>query len=275
MTSCFLPMPIYFLTGAFQRGASSRGKRAFCGNFTDAARRRIDLAWAVHVIPGLVDIHSARTFRRRLRRSCQNGKVSRRERRHEPCPRVHDAALRRARSRVQTAAALKKPRPRAVRGSWASTWKGRSSREEKGAQNASYLRLPDYAAFERLKPPKVCSVSRTLPRSCPARSSLEKLKALHCVHRAHGLHLRKPAPFSTPALASDASLRITRHARHLSPPQARPHRGGIRARKTSLRSSSATDTTSTPAPRMAFRLFPRPHLPHFRRAALLRHAGRQ
>ncbi len=241
-------MPIYFLTGAFQRGAFPRGKRAFCGNSHRCRRRQDRPAWAV------CDPRSggypqprqspARTFRRRLRRSCQNGSIPAANGVASFAPRVHGRCPYDVpRSRTNCCCKLRESRARGPRGSWASTWKQWFFYRRRTVHSA------DGAAFEcREKassegpPLRIADIARL-----PKRGRVWKSAKLCTVSIARtGLHLRKPAPFSTPA--SHLTHLYNANARH-PPPQARPHQGRDPKRKENVvAGSSATDTASTPAP---------------------------
>ena len=153
---------------------------------------------------------------------------------------------------TRPAALADEPRPRAARGvRGASTWRGRSSPRRKRARRTHAISASRttprserlYNASEGHRPHR-----GRCTRSCPARSSSRKRRSKLCtVSIAHtdctydGSQRRFDAGASHLTHLYNAMPGI--HHRKPGPIGAR-----IRARKRALRSSSATATTSTPAP---------------------------
>ena len=143
-----------FLDGCFQRGAFRVENGRFAEILTDAAGDGIDL-YGQYVIPGLVDIHnhgnSGADFSdgdydglaKMAKYLAANGVTS-----FAPASMtlpydVLEAAY-------KTAAALRKAAPEGCARLMGINMEGPFfSEKKKGAQNAAYLRLPDYDAFSR------------------------------------------------------------------------------------------------------------------------------
>lgn len=197
-----------FLDGCFQRGAFRVENGRFAKILTDAAGDGIDLH-GQYVIPGLVDIHnhgnSGADFSdgdydglvKMAKYLAANGVTS-----FAPASMtlpydVLEAAY-------KTAAALKKAAPEGCARLMGINMEGPFFSEKKKARRTQAISAcrttPRLNAC--IMPPKVCSVSRTLPRSCPARSSSRKKprSSALCPSRTRTAPMRKPAPFSTPAL---------------------------------------------------------------------------
>ena len=116
------------------------------------------------------------------------------------------------------------------------------SEKKKGAQNGAYLRLPDFAAFKRLYDAsegliRIADVAAELPGAVEFAEKASKLCTVSIAH--------------SDCTYEEASAVFDAGASHLRRPAHPPKRGanGIQA-------------------------LPRPDLPHFRRAPLLRDAGR-
>ena len=197
-----------FVDGRFQRGAFRVENGRFAEILTDAAGDGIDLH-GQYVIPGLVDIHnhgnSGADFSdgdydglvKMAKYLAANGVTS-----FAPASMtlpydVLEAAY-------KTAAALKKTAPEGCARLMGINMEGPFfSEKKKGAQNASYLRLPDYAAFERLYNAsegllRIADIAAELPGA--VEFTERPRSSARCPSRTRTAAMRKPAPFSMPAL---------------------------------------------------------------------------
>ena len=181
-----------FLDGCFQRGAFRVENGRFAEILTDAAGDGIDLH-GQYVIPGLVDIHnhgnSGADFSdgdydglvKMAKYLAANGVTS-----FAPASMtlpydVLEAAY-------KTAAALKKNAPEGCARLMGINMEGPFfSEKKKGAQNASYLRLPDYAAFERLYNAsegllRIADIAAELPGAVEFTEKASKLCTVSIAH---------------------------------------------------------------------------------------------
>ena len=183
-----------FLDGCFQRGAFRVENGRFAEILTDAAGDGIDLH-GQYVIPGLVDIHSHGNsgadfsdgdydgLVKMAKYLAANGVTS-----FAPASMtlpydVLEAAY-------KTAAALKKAAPEGCARLMGINMEGPFfSEKKKGAQNASYLRLPDYAAFERLYNAsegllRIADIAAELPGAVEFTEKASKLCTVSIAHTA-------------------------------------------------------------------------------------------
>ena len=220
-----------FIDGRFQRGAFRVENGRFAEITPDAAGDGIDLH-GQYVIPGLVDIHnhgnSGADFSdgdydglvKMAKYLAANGVTS-----FAPASMTLPYDV--LETAYKTAAALKKAAPGGCARLMGINMEGPFfSEKKKGAQNADYLRLPDYAAFERLYDAsegllRVADIAAELPGAVEFTEKASKLCTVSIAH--------------TDCTYEEATA---------SPaPSARARSG-----KTSSQSSSVTDITSTPAP---------------------------
>ena len=240
-----------FLDGCFQRGAFRVENGRFAEILTDAAGDGIDLH-GQYVIPGLVDIHSHGNsgadfsdgdydgLVKMAKYLAANGVTS-----FAPASMtlpydVLEAAY-------KTAAALRKAAPEGCARLMGINMEGPFfSEKKKGAQNASYLRLPDYAAFERLynasegllriadiaaelpgavefteKASKLCTVS-IAHTDCTYEeaSAVFDAGASHLTHLYNampGIHHRKPGPIGAGSERGNVVAELISDGYHIHP----------------------------------------------------------
>ena len=240
-----------FLDGCFQRGAFRVENGRFAKILTDAAGDGIDLH-GQYVIPGLVDIHnhgnSGADFSdgdydglvKMAKYLAANGVTS-----FAPASMtlpydVLEAAY-------KTAAALKKAAPEGCARLMGINMEGPFfSEKKKGAQNASYLRLPDYAAFERLYNAsegllRIADIAAELPSAVEFTEKASKLctvsiahtdctyeeasavfdaGASHLTHLYNampGIHHRKPGPIGAGSERENVVAELISDGYHIHP----------------------------------------------------------
>ena len=217
-----------FLDGCFQRGAFRVENGRFAEILTDAAGDGIDLH-GQYVIPGLVDIHnhgnSGADFSdgdydglvKMAKYLAANGVTS-----FAPASMtlpydVLEAAY-------KTAAALKKAAPEGCARLMGINMEGPFfSEKKKGAQNASYLRLPDYAGAVDFteKASKLCTVS-IAHTDCTYEeaSAVFDAGASHLTHLYNampGIHHRKPGPIGAGSERENVVAELISDGYHIHP----------------------------------------------------------
>ena len=240
-----------FLYGCFQRGAFRVENGRFAEILTDAAGDGIDLH-GQYVIPGLVDIHnhgnSGADFSdgdydglvKMAKYLAANGVTS-----FAPASMTLPYDVLEAAYKI--AAALKKAAPEGCARLMGINMEGPFfSEKKKGAQNASYLRLPDYAAFERLynasegllriadiaaelpgavefteKASKLCTVS-IAHTDCTYEeaSAVFDAGASHLTHLYNampGIHHRKPGPIGAGSERENVVAELISDGYHIHP----------------------------------------------------------
>ena len=240
-----------FVDGRFQRSAFRVENGRFAEITPDAAGDGIDLH-GQYVIPGLVDIHnhgnSGADFSdgdydglvKMAKYLAANGVTS-----FAPASMTLPYDV--LETAYKTAAALKKAAPGGCARLMGINMEGPFfSEKKKGAQNADYLRLPDYAAFERLydasegllrvadiaaelpgavefteKASKLCTVSSahtdcTYEEACAVFDA----GATHLTHLSNampGIHHRKPGPIGAGSERENVIAELICDGQHIHP----------------------------------------------------------
>lgn len=149
------------------------------------------------------------------------------------------------------------------------------SEKKKGAQNAAYLRLPDYDAFARLynAAEGLLRIADVAPELSGAVEFTRRASEKCTVSVAH-----TDASYEEAAAVFDAGATHLTHLYNAMPGIHHRRPGPIGAASEPGERHGGADLRRPPRPSQrrahGVQAVPKPRLPHLRRAALLRHAGR-